>query len=59
MSLYDLRLQEQMQEAREIAKEGLYCDGAHHKQWYLEQIIEALGEELPPETLAAPRGTAP
>ena len=23
-----------------LALEALYCDGAHHKQWYLEQILD-------------------
>lgn len=26
--------------------EALYCDGGHHKQWYLEQIAETIGMEL-------------
>ena len=26
-----------------LAWDGLHTDGAHHKQWYLEQIAAALG----------------
>ena len=26
----------------ELVTEGLYTDGAHHKQWFLEQIYAAL-----------------
>ena len=33
---------------------GLTTDGAHHKQWYLEQIVRTLG--LNPEHLAAETG---
>lgn len=29
-----------------FAIEGLYVDGAHHKQWYLERILEASGVDL-------------
>lgn len=28
------------------AIDGLYCDGGCHKQWFLERIIEALGDDL-------------
>ncbi len=27
----------------ELVKEGLATDGAHHKQWYLEQIGKEIG----------------
>ena len=30
-----------------LATYGLTIDGAHHKQWFLEQIIESLGVSLP------------
>jgi hypothetical protein len=33
--------------AAELAFNALTTDGAHHKQWYLEQIVRALG--LDPE----------
>ena len=33
----------------EIASEALQIDGAHHKQWYLEQILEQCGWEEPEE----------
>jgi hypothetical protein len=26
-----------------LVREGLACEGAHHKQWYLEQIADELG----------------
>lgn len=29
-----------------FALEALCCDGAHHKQWYLEQIAKELGVDL-------------
>jgi hypothetical protein len=32
--------------ARSHALAGLLVDGAHHKQWYLEQILLALGTNL-------------
>jgi hypothetical protein len=32
--------------AIELAIRGLGTDEAHHKQWYLEQILEALGMNL-------------
>ncbi len=30
----------------ELATDGLLTDGEHHKQWYLEQILERLGINL-------------
>lgn len=30
----------------ELAKDGLMIDGAHHKQWYLEQILIEAGVDL-------------
>jgi len=32
--------------AVELALHALTTDGAHHKQWYLERIVEALGIDL-------------
>lgn len=29
-----------------LAIEGLFCDGGHHKQWYLEEVLRALGVDL-------------
>lgn len=29
-----------------IAMSGLYFDGGHHKQWFLEKVIEALDSDL-------------
>ena len=30
------------EKALALAITGLYCDGGHHKQWFLEKVIEAL-----------------
>ena len=32
--------------ASHLAIEGLRTDGGHHKQWYLEQILAALGWDM-------------
>jgi len=32
--------------AKDLALEGLLIDEGHHKQWYLERILEALGYGL-------------
>lgn len=32
--------------ARTFAIDALYTDGAHHKQWYLEKILELLSVNL-------------
>ena len=32
-----------MEKVKDLAIDGLFTDGAHHKQWYLEQILETLG----------------
>ena len=31
---------------KELCISGLRTDAAHHKQWYFEQILEALGLDL-------------
>ena len=46
--MHDLEHSE-VREALELAYDGLYIDGGHHKQWYLEQIILALGGSLEAE----------
>lgn len=33
----------------ELALEALQIDGSHHKQWYLEQILEVCGWDDPKE----------
>ena len=43
--------------ALELALEGLTIDGAHHKQWYLEEIVKALGCDVPEELVG--EGIAP
>jgi len=30
----------------DLALDGLLTDGGHHKQWYLERILETLGIDL-------------
>jgi hypothetical protein len=42
----------------ELIRGGLTTDGAHHKQWYLEQIAELLGIPLTQE-LDYEEGIAP
>ncbi len=50
--LLDLRIGEleklppSISKALALAINGLYFDGGHHKQWFLEQVIEALGSDL-------------
>lgn len=34
------------EKAREYAISGLGCDGGHHKQWFLEQVLISLGVDL-------------
>jgi len=35
-----------VEKAQELAVDGLFTDGGHHKQWYLERVLEALGVDL-------------
>jgi len=53
-------------EVIDLATNGLLTDGAHHKQWYLEQILIAFGadldnlsKELKEEGYSWDRGIAP
>lgn len=41
-----LKLESDREAAKKFAVEGLLTDGGHHKQWYLERILEALGYDL-------------
>ena len=34
------------EELKELCISGLFTDGAHHKQWYLEEILKLLGFDL-------------
>ncbi len=44
----------------DLILEGLMIDGAHHKQWYLEQIFLRMGyEESDLTELGHERGVAP
>jgi len=51
---------------KRLIKWGLNCDGGHHKQWYLEQILEMLGyniedtrKEIEKEGYYAEKGVVP
>jgi hypothetical protein len=44
-------------EIKELLEKALSIDGAHHKQWYLWRIAEALGLELPNDLVD--KGIAP
>ena len=35
-----------VEKAQELAVDGLFTDGEHYKQWYLERVLEALGVDL-------------
>ena len=35
-----------IEKLQDLAMDGLLTDGGHHKQWYLEQIMEMLGINL-------------
>ena len=37
---------QRIQKIVDLAIDGLLTDGAHHKQWYLEKILIAAGEDL-------------
>ncbi|KKL50328.1 hypothetical protein LCGC14_2306650, partial [marine sediment metagenome] len=44
----------------DLIAEGLQIDGAHHKQWYLEQVLLRMGyEESDLVELGHERGIAP
>ncbi len=44
----------------DLIAEGLQIDGAHHKQWYLEQVLLRMGyEESDLRDLGHERGIAP
>jgi len=38
-----LNMEPSAEKAIQLAVYGLCTDGGHHKQWFLEQILEALG----------------
>lgn len=42
-----------------LALEGLEVDGEHHKQWYLERIVETLGCKKLLISLGSKKGIAP
>ena len=44
-----------------LALEGLQTDGGHHKQWFLEQILETLHYDVPAmqEEFGLEKGIAP
>lgn len=40
-----------VEKIKELCLNGLSIDGGHHKQWYLEQILQTLiDDKLVPET---------
>lgn len=41
--------QTDIERAKKLALDGLYVDGSHHKQWYLEQIAVVLGVDIEAE----------
>lgn len=41
-----IKMSEGKKKARQLAIYGLTIDGAHHKQWFLEHILIALGVDL-------------
>jgi len=38
--------EEKVDRIKDLLREALYTDGAHHKQWYLEEIGKACGINL-------------
>jgi len=40
-----------------LIKEALFTDGAHHKQWFIEKIAEAIGINL--EGIPFEKGISP
>lgn len=39
-------LNERIENAKKLAVDGLQTDGDHHKQWYLQEILRALGYKI-------------
>jgi hypothetical protein len=39
-------LLDNIDKAKELMIDGLLIDGGHHKQWYLEEALKALGVDL-------------
>jgi len=39
-------MDEKIEQIRHLATAALYESSKHHKQWYLEKILEATGVEL-------------
>ncbi len=37
---------EKLKKVRELLEDGIFTDGAHHKQWYLSQIAEVVGIDV-------------
>ena len=49
-----------LKEIMELAKDALYTDGGHHKQWYLEEIFKLAGGKIDEEmALSYEEGMAP
>jgi hypothetical protein len=45
-ALPPVALRDEDDAVRMLCEEGLFTDGDHHKQWFLEQILVALGHDL-------------
>ena len=37
---------DKQQEIIELVKDGMYMDGGHHKQWYLEEVLKLCGVDV-------------
>jgi hypothetical protein len=47
MSTWEKKQAEKLRaKVEELCTDGLLTDGGHHKQWYLEQILETIGVDL-------------
>ena len=46
-------LKNKIEEAIELASESMTCDGAHHKVWYMDQIVRLLAGDRYPEIVKA------
>ncbi len=40
------KLQQKQDEIKNLCIQGLRTDGGHHKQWFLEEILKAVGVDM-------------
>lgn len=54
-------ISENKEQIIELLKEGLWTDGAHHKQWYLYEVLELIDPKIAKdiERLTGDKGIAP